>query len=103
MRAVRDAELVVALHACTADTLQYINPLRGPLKARRGRLLVFVGNEYNLPWIRLGEKRCFLREVGADFAGTQLPLEAGQYLYGDCAAAVLAVPHAANEKVFRRD
>ncbi len=100
--AVRDAELVVALHACTADTLQYINPLRGPLKARRGRLLVFVGNEYNLPWIRLGEKRCFLREVGADFAATQLPLEAGQYLYGDCAAAVLAVPHAANEKVFRR-
>jgi hypothetical protein len=103
MRAVHDAELVVALHSCTADTLQFINPLRGALKARRGRLLVLIGNEYNLPWIRLGDKRSFLREVGADFAGTQLPLEAGQYLYGDCAAAVLAVPHAVNQNVFRRD
>ena len=103
MRAVRDAELVVALHACTADTLQFIDPLRGALKARRGRLVVLVGNEYNLPWIRLADKRSFLREVAADFAGTQMPLEAGRYLYGDCAAAVLAVPHAANEIVFRRD
>jgi hypothetical protein len=103
MRAVRDAELVVALHSCTADTLRFIDPMRPALKARRGRLLVLVGNEYNLPWIRLADKRVFLREVGADFAGTQLPLEAGRFLYGDCAAAVLAVPHAANEKVFRRD
>jgi hypothetical protein len=103
MRAVRDAELVVALHACTADTLQFIRPLREALKARRGRLLVLVGNEYNLPWIRVADKRGFLREVGADFAGTQMPLEAGRYLYDDCAAAVLAVPHAANERVFRRD
>jgi hypothetical protein len=102
-RAVRDAELVVALHSCTADTLQFIQPLRAALQARRGRLLVLVGNEYNLPWIRLADKRGFLREIGADFAGTQMPLEAGQYLYGDCAGAVLAVPHAANERVFRRD
>jgi hypothetical protein len=103
MRAVGDAELVVVLHACTADTLEFIDPLRGALKARRGRLLVLVGNEYNLPWIRLADKRRLLREVGADFAGTQLPLEAGQYLYGDSAGAVLAVPHAVNETVFRRD
>src|SRR5262245_51844764 len=67
MHAVRDPELVVALHSCTADTLQYIQPLREALKARRGRLLVLVGNEYNLPWIRLADKRGFLREIGADF------------------------------------
>jgi Glycosyl transferases group 1 len=103
MRALRDAELVVALHACTADTLEFIEPLRPALQARRGRLLVLVGNEYNLPWIRIAEKRRLLREVGADFAGTQLPLEAGEYLYGDSAGSVLAVPHAVNEAVFRRD
>jgi hypothetical protein len=103
VRAIRDAELVVALHACTADTLQFISPLREALQARRGRLLVLVGNEYNLPWIRLADKRRFLREVGADFAGTQMPLEAGRYLYDDCAAGVLAVPHAANPIVFRLD
>jgi hypothetical protein len=64
---------------------------------------MLVGNEYNLPWMPLGEKRAFLREIGADWVGTQLPLEAGRWLYEDTGAAVLALPHAANEEVFRRE
>src|SRR6476646_4173993 len=80
-RALAEAELVVALHSCSADTLEFILPLREALKARRGRFLMFVGNEYNLPWAPLGAKREFLREVDADWAVTQMPLEAGQYLY----------------------
>src|SRR5919106_5221021 len=80
MRALGQAELVVALHSCSADTLEFILPLREALKARRGRLLMFVGNEYNLPWAPLGEKRRFIREVGTDWAVTQMPLQAGQYL-----------------------
>ncbi len=103
MRAVHGAELVVALHSCSADTLRFLDPLREALKARRGRQLVFVGNEYNLPWARLADKRAFLREVGADWVGTQLPLAAGEWLYADTGASVLAVPHAVNERVFRRD
>ena len=103
MRAVRDAELVVALHPCSADTLRFITPLREALKARRGRFLMLVGNEYNLPWVRLGDKRGCLRETGADWVGTQLPLEAGRWLYDDTGATVLALPHAANGGVFRRD
>src|SRR5438876_11354108 len=47
-RMVGDSELVVALHSCSADTLEYIQPLSGALKARRGRFLMLVGNEYNL-------------------------------------------------------
>jgi hypothetical protein len=103
MRAIGEAELVVALHSCSADTLQFIAPLRAALQARRGRFVMLVGNEYNLPWAPLGDKRRFLREVGADWVGTQLPLEAGQWLYQDTGAGVLALPHAANEAVFRRD
>jgi len=103
MRTIGDAELVVALHPCSADTLRFITPLREALKARRGRFLMLVGNEYNLPWVRLADKRGLLRETGADWVGTQLPLEAGRWLYGDTGATVLALPHAANESVFRRD
>jgi hypothetical protein len=101
-RAIADAELVVALHACSADTLRFIAPLGEALKARRGRFLMLVGNEYNLPWMRLADKRDFLRTVGADWVATQMPLEAGQWLYNGTGAAVLALPHAANEQVFRR-
>jgi len=102
-RAIDRAELVVALHACSADTLEYLKPLKGALTTRRGRFLMLVGNEYNLPWVRLGEKRDFLRDVGADYVGTQLPLEAGEWLYADTGSKVLALPHALNERVFRRD
>jgi hypothetical protein len=100
--AINKAELVVALHACTADTLDYIKPLGNALKSRRGRFLMLVGNEYNLPWARLAEKRDFLRDVRADFVGTQLPIEAGHWLYDDIGASVLALPHALNEVAFRR-
>jgi len=101
-RAIETAELVVALHACSADTLDYIEPVAGALKARRGRLLMFVGNEYNLPWVRLNDKRQFIAAVGADFIATQLLLEAGEWLYEGCGAAVLALPHALNDNAFRR-
>jgi glycosyl transferase family 1 len=100
--ALSEAELVVALHPCSADTLRFVTPLRAALQARRGRFLMLVGNEYNLPWVRLGDKRGFLRDIGADWVGTQLPLEAGRWLYEDTGADVLALPHAANESVFRR-
>ena len=103
MRAVGEAELVVALHACSADTLDYIKPLRTALGNRRGRLLILVGNEYNLPWTRLGEKRDFLREIAADYVGTQLPIDAGEWLYAGTGATVLELPHALNEAVFRAD
>jgi Glycosyl transferases group 1 len=99
--ALAASELVVALHSSTADTLEYIKPLKNALKARRGRLLMLIGNEYNLPWVRLGEKRDFVREVGTDYVGTQLPLAAGQWLYADTGATVLALPHALNEQAFR--
>jgi len=101
--AVAQSELVVALHSCSADTLEYIKPLSGSLQARRGRFLMLVGNEYNLPWARLGEKRAFLHDVEADYVGTQLPIEAGRWLYADTGARVLALPHALNDTVFRPD
>jgi hypothetical protein len=99
-RAIQDTELVVALHSCSADTLEYIKPLSGALKARRGRFLMLVGNEYNLPWARLDEKRDLVRDVAADYVGTQLPVEAGQWLYSDTGARVVALPHALNETAF---
>ena len=92
--------MVTGVQTCALPILEAFS--REALKARRGRFLMLVGNEYNLPWARLADKRGFLRETGADWVGTQLPLEAGRWLYDDTGAAVLALPHAANESVFRR-
>jgi hypothetical protein len=102
-RVVEEAELVVALHACSADTLDFIKLLATALESRRGRFLMFIGNEYNLPWAPLAEKRAFVQKVNAEWVGTQLPLDTGQWLYEGTGARVLALPHALNDEVFRRD
>lgn len=99
-RTIREYDLVLLLHACNADSLLYVDPLKTALQSRRGRLLAFVGNEVNLPAAPIGEKIAFLKAIGADFIATQLPLEAGKWLYKGCGARVLAVPHALNPAAF---
>lgn len=99
---VKDYDLIVLLHSTNADTLKYIRPLIPVLLQRSGRLLSFVGNEVNLPGAFLGDKIALLRELRADFIATQLPLQAGQYLYAELPdSKILPVPHALNTERFR--
>jgi spore maturation protein CgeB len=93
-------ELIVVLHSCTADTLDYVADLVPVLQARRGCLVSFVGNELNLPWAPLGEKIAWLKAVAPDIVATQLPAAAGEWLYAEVDAQVLALPHALNPDVF---
>jgi hypothetical protein len=99
---IGDYDLIVLLHSTNADSLEYLGRCRGLLCRRRGKLLAFVGNEVNLPGVSLRGKIDFLREVGAEFIGTQLPLEAGRWLYEECRGSRVApLPHALNPEVFR--
>lgn len=99
---LRDAELIVLLHSTNGDTTEYLEPYLGMLQDRRGVLLSFVGNEVNLPGAPLSAKRELFRRIEPEFIATQLPLEAGQYLYSDqVRTAVITVPHALNPEQFR--
>lgn len=94
-------EFVVLLHSVMADTLKFVIPLKDTLRERKAKLLVFVGNEVNLPLVPIKDKIRFIRDIRAEFIGTQLPLAAGQWLYGDCQGTrVVALPHALNPAVF---
>jgi hypothetical protein len=44
----------------------------------------------------MAEKIDFLRQARADYVCTQLPIESARWLYADCGAEVLAMPHALN-------
>jgi hypothetical protein len=101
MREIGEYELVVVLHSCTADTLDYVTELVSALQSRRGRLISFVGNEVNLPWAPLREKIAWLRRVGPDLIATQLLAEAGEWLYAETGAKVVSLPHALNAEAFR--
>jgi spore maturation protein CgeB len=64
---------------------------------RRGKLVVFIGNEYNL----LSDKIGFLKSIKADYICTQLPFEAARWLYQDCVdSEILPLPHALNPNIY---
>lgn len=102
-REIGDYELVVLLHSCTADTMDYAADLAPALQDRRGRLVSFVGNELNLPWAPIGDKIAWLKRIEPDLIATQMLAEAGEWLYAETGRRVVSLPHALNEKVFRPD
>ena len=102
IRAVRDAELIVLLHSTNGVSTMYLEPLAGLLQDRKGILVSFVGNELNLPGSPIAAKRRVLGAIEPDIVASQLPLEAGAYLFGDLVRRkVISLPHALNPKAFR--
>lgn len=100
-RQLTQAEFIVLLHSTNADTTIYLEPLIAELQRRRGILLSFVGNEVNLPGSPVSARRQLFAAIEPDFIATQLPLEAGKFLFGDLARRdVIALPHALNPRFF---
>jgi hypothetical protein len=90
-------DVIIVLHSAMGDSVGLMLATRAWLDRRRGRLAVFLGNEYDL----LAEKIRFVRETGAELLCSQLPQAAAEYLYEDCrGTAVLSLPHALNPKIY---
>jgi len=100
-RLLKEADLVILHHSVNADHVFYLEPLCLILADRKCLLLSFVGNEVSLPGAYLSTKRKVLASIAPDYIATQLPLEAGEFLWGDLVTkAVLPLPHALNPHVF---
>jgi len=96
-RKLKDFQLIVILHSAFGDTVSPLSRMSHWLNERRGKLVVFPGNEYDL----MSEKTSFIREVGADYVCTQLPPESGAFVYeSSTEAKVLSLPAALNAKVY---
>lgn len=95
---IRRYPLIVILHSAAGDDLSLLGWLAPKLADRRGTLLVFFGNEYT----GMREKIAFARRTGADFIATQLPIEAGRWLYERApSATILHAPAALNPLRFK--
>jgi hypothetical protein len=95
-RKLRQYPLIIVLHSIGDNMSLLLNKV-GFFQERRGKIVFFVGNEYNL----LDDKIGFLKSVKADFICSQLPVEAAQWLYEECAdSKVLLTPHALNPRVY---
>jgi hypothetical protein len=89
-------DLVVVSHAAAGDDMSLLGKAASAFDRRRGKLVVFLGNEYDL----LDEKIAFIRRTGAEYVCSQLPIEAARYLYQDCGAEILEMPHALNPDAY---
>jgi spore maturation protein CgeB len=90
--------LVVVLHSVAGDRMGLLLRTVRWFQRRRGKLAVFIGNEYDL----MEEKIRFLRETGADYICSQLPIETARWLYQECRdATVLPMAHALNPDVYK--
>lgn len=91
-------ELIILLHSTNADSMFPLSVLERYLKNRKGKLLIFIGNEYCL----MPEKIRFIKEVEADYIASQLTEEAANWLYSECSnSKVLCIPHALNDKDYQ--
>ena len=94
---IKDYDLVVILHSAAGDRMSVLNHTASWFQGRRGKLAMFIGNEYDL----LDEKIGFATASGADYICTQLPLPAARALYDGTRALIVAMPHALNPRVYR--
>jgi hypothetical protein len=96
LKRIRAYELIVVLHSAAGDDMSVLNRSISSFQVRRGKLLVFFGNEYNL----MPEKIAFAKNTEAEFIASQLP--AGPWLYSECASSkVLHAPPALNPNLYR--
>jgi hypothetical protein len=65
---IRDYDFVVVLHSAAGDRMGLLNRAAQWFQDRRGKLAVFIGNEYDL----MDEKIAFVRSSGADYVCSQL-------------------------------
>jgi hypothetical protein len=94
---IRTFDLTIVLHSALGDRTALLNRVAHWFHDRRGKLAVFVGNEYDL----MEEKISFINQSGADYVCSQLPIETARKLYEGCRAAILPMPHALNPSVYR--
>jgi len=97
---IKEFDLIVVLHSAAGDDMRIIRKAIPALQTRRGKLVVFFGNEYDL----MDEKIDFANLSGADFVCSQLPIKAASWLYaGVKSAAIIEMPHALNPKIYTPD
>lgn len=100
MKAIKGFELIVILHSAAGDDMTILLRTAKWFLERKGKLVVFIGNEYDL----MDEKIKFLNKSQADYVCSQLPINSAKWLYSDCAnTQVLEMPHALNAKLYHPD
>jgi len=93
---IKDYDFIVILHSAAGDTMQVLNENIEIFLKRKAKILMFIGNEYDL----MDEKIGFAKNAKVEYIGSQLPIETAQWIYSELDTEILAAPHALNTEVY---
>lgn len=98
LRKMGRVPLTIVLHSAAGDNLERLRKAESAFQDRSGKLVVFIGNEYNLMPDKIG----FVRATEADFIASQLPVTSAQWLYAEAhRSTVVAAPPGLNPALYR--
>jgi hypothetical protein len=97
LKYIKEYELIIILHSACGDDLSILKRSVNSINKRIGKLVIFVGNEYDL----MSDKIAFINSTEPDFICSQLPIEGAKSVYSDCKLTeVLEMPHALNPAIY---
>lgn len=99
-----NVDLIVLLHSVlkSHDSIAVGINFKEIFINRKCKLLAFVADEVNIHITPLSLKLNFLSQIDPDYIATQLPIDAGKWLYEDIRSAkVIPLPHALNPEIFK--
>jgi len=94
---IKRYDLIVILHSTNSNNSYFHPLLKKTLLYRRGKLIIFIGNEYKL----LPQKIQLIKDIDADYIASQLPQDIADWLYAKTNGVKISVPHALNPFVFK--
>ena len=97
LKKIDNYELIVILHSATGDSITLLTKTAPLFDHRRGKMILFIGNEYDL----LDKKITFIQNVEAEWVCTQLPLKTAKWLYAESPKSkILEMPAALNPRLY---
>jgi len=95
---IRKYDLIIISHAAAGDDMALLTRIGHFLHRRRGKIVMFIGNEYDL----LDDKLAFISDVEPEYVCSQLPISAARYLYREgTRCEIVEMPHALNPASYR--
>jgi hypothetical protein len=88
MKKITEFDLIIVLHSATGDNMSPLLKSLHLFQKRRSKLIVFLGNEYDL----MSEKFTFVRETGADYLCSQLPKATAEAVCNLGRTKILSLP-----------
>jgi len=96
-KSLEEYPLVVILHSAAGDSMKLLLRILPWFQRRRGKVVMFIGNEYDL----MDEKIRFIQQAGVEYVCSQLPEQAARWLYAECRSSkILTMPHALNPGLY---